>query len=84
MAVGFNAVNTSIKIKSMQFILALHDASGKLVDARMEEILIAPNDGKTVSINMPIPQITDGLNLRVMVWDSSSTTPHICVTMTAE
>ena len=77
-------MNTSIKIKSVQFILALHDSSGKLVDAKMDEILIAPNGGKTVRVNMPIPQITNGLNLRVMVWDGSNPVSHTCMTITDE
>jgi hypothetical protein len=82
--VEFSAVNTSVRIKNVQFILALHDANGRLIDIRMQETLIAPNGGREAALQLQVPQNTNGLSLRVMAWDNyTSAAPHTCITATA-
>jgi hypothetical protein len=85
MTAEFAALNTSKKIKSVQFILALHDANGRLVDTTRQEVLIAPDMIRDASLNIPIPVNTNGLNLRVMVWDSLvNDAPHTWNIITAQ
>ena len=85
LTVEFAARNTSNRIKSVQFILALHDAADALVDVSMQESLIPAGALEEVYLHMPIPGNTDGLHLRVMVWDSYvSDAPHTVMTVRAE
>ena len=85
LTVEFSARNTSNRIKSVQFILALHDAADALIDVSMQELLIPAGALEEVYLHMPIPGNTDGLHLRVMVWDSYvSDAPHTVMTVRAE
>ena len=79
--IGFYVKNQSLKIKSVQFILALHDANGNLVAARMQEAVIVPNTSKSINLSMELPQNPGG-TMRVMLWDSANPTPHTCMTIT--
>ena len=76
MTVEFNAVNISQDSKNVQFILALHDAGGMLIGVSEQESTIAPNADVRETLEIQIPANTNGLSLRVMVWDSASDAPH--------
>ena len=85
MTVRFNALNRLREVKNVQFILALHDGNEALIDLKTQEVLIAPSGRVNIPLEMLIPVDTDGLSLRVMVWDSyTSIAPHTCMIITAE
>ena len=83
MMVDISTINISRQIKSLQFVLALHDANGMLIDAQMHDLLIAPNWGDEVNLSIMLPADVYGYHLRIMVWDSyGSDAPHTLMIVT--
>jgi hypothetical protein len=84
LTVEFTVGNASGQSKGIQLILALHNTEGRMVGVRMQEGMIAPDATTIVGVAIPIPVNTEGLSLRVMIWDNSvNEEPHTVATISA-
>ena len=83
MTVKFSALNNSREIKSLQFMLGLHDENNMLIDVRIQEIVIEANSNSELSLSIALPANLDGHSLRIMVWDNyTSVAPHTLMIVT--